>query len=148
MFGLFAADRAEHIRRVILPAFVEGKVVVSDRFATATFAYQACAMDNPISETLFREYYKDLDLRPDLTVILDLDPEVSQARVASRATQALTHFDARPAQFHELLRSGYRQFARTYDLSEGSAVKIVSAEGDTEEVHGRILEHMQGLLRT
>ena len=51
MFGLFAAARADHIRRVIRPALAAGKVVICDRFAAATYTYQGCAMENAMVDT-------------------------------------------------------------------------------------------------
>lgn len=137
MFGLFAAARAEHLRHIVIPALREGKVVVSDRFATATFAYQAYAMDNPISEEFFGEYYGELDEVPSLTIILDLDPVVAQERVATRSTQDATHFDTRPEAFHQRLREGYQRFAKEYDGS-GHSVVLIDASEPPEVVHEKI----------
>lgn len=140
MFGLFVAARAEHLRRTIEPALAQGKTVVSDRFVAATFAYQVYAQDRPVSEELFDAYFKSLSHRPALTIVLDMDPALAQVRVQSRqkSDQVLTHFDARPQDFHVRLREGYQRFAKLYD-SHDHRVALIDASSDPETVHEAIM---------
>lgn len=133
MFGLFAAARQDHIERVIRPALDAGKVVICDRFAAATYAYQACAMKNPISEEFFRRYYEQLDATPVVTIILDIEPDVGMRRIASRNGQDLNHFDERGHEFHEAVREGYRRFA------EFAPTCVIDASPSQEEVYARIV---------
>lgn len=128
MFGLFATARQDHIERVIRPALDAGKVVICDRFAAATYAYQACAMRNPISEEFFRQYYAELDATPVVTIILDIDPNVGMQRIASRNGQDLNHFDERGLEFHEAVRDGYRRFA------EFAPACVIDASNSVEKV--------------
>ncbi len=145
MFGLFAAARAEHIRRVIGPAFGENKTVICDRYVAATYAYQAYAQDGAIERELFDAYFETLDYKPDLTIILDLDPAVARERVISRVGQSYTHFDARPLEFHELLRKGYASFEERYRRLYGS-VKIIDADQSVEVLHEEIVKLIQPIL--
>jgi len=148
MFGLFAAARAEHIRRIIKPALSEGKTVISDRFVGATYAYQAYAQDNPIPEDLFEAHLLSLRCTPALTLILDVDPNVAQARVHDRqkSQQVLTHFDARPMEFHERLREGYLQFAKRYNTGIHRVI-LVDAQGSVEEIHAAMAHVLKDLLK-
>ncbi len=146
MFGLFAAARADHVRRVIKPALVEGKVVISDRFVAATWAYQRFAQDNPISDELFSEHLKQLGVFPDLTILLDMEPEESQGRVLARRTQESTHFDEREIAFHARLREGYDSFARVYGAMDEYRVAMIDAGQSVEQVHREILETIDDLL--
>lgn len=145
MFGLFAAARAEHIRRVIKPAFRERKTVVCDRYVAATFAYQACAQDGAIDHSFFAAYFRTLEYKPDLTIILDLDPVVAQERAKGRSTQAYTHFDARPLEFHSQLRRGYLLFEKLYDSTAHSVV-TVDASKSPEDINNMIVQHVRRIL--
>jgi dTMP kinase len=140
MFGLFAAARQDHIERVIRPALDAGKAVICDRFAAATYAYQACAMKNPISEEFFKRYYEELDATPVVTIILDIDPSIGARRIASRNGQDLNHFDERGPEFHEAVRDGYRRFA------EFAPACVINAEPSPEEVYARIVECLEKYL--
>jgi dTMP kinase len=137
MFGLFAAARADHVRRVIQPALERKETVVCDRYVAATFAYQVRAMQPPMSEWLFWEYFKTIP-KPDLTIILDMDPRVSQERLRSRSGQAATHFDTRPLDFHDRLRAAYRHWRDLFPLQ----TVIVDANQSIEKVHGAIMAHI------
>ncbi|KND50149.1 MAG: dTMP kinase [Parcubacteria bacterium C7867-008] len=138
MFGLFVADRAHHLSTVVLPALNAGKVVISDRFVAATFAYQAYAMDGKISTELFDQYYNELLARPDLTILFDLSVEESQCRVAARRGE-INHFDLQTSDFHRKLFEGYRKFATDYHTQDNQ-VALVDAAGDVETVHERIMD--------
>jgi dTMP kinase len=145
MFGLFAASRADHVRRVIRPALEAGKVVITDRFAAASWAYQMYAQENPIPGKLFDAHLESLGIFPDLTIILDMEPDESQARVNARKGES-THFDTRSLSFHQKLRFGYEQFARTYGY-DVYRVALVDASRSIEEVHTDILQLIHKLLR-
>lgn len=145
MFGLFIAARAEHFRHTIIPAFEAGKTVVTDRFVGATYAYQACAQEDPIDKDLFDAYFSSLDYRPDLTIILDMDPEVAAARASGRTTQAYTHFDARSLDFHQRLRKGYEEFAERYNEANEHIV-LINAEKGVEAVHAGIVALIRAVL--
>lgn len=134
MFGLFATARQDHIEHIIRPALDANKVVISDRFAAATYAYQVSAMKNPISEDFFRQYYAELDVTPVVTIILDIDPREGLSRVATRNGQDLNHFDEQSLEFHEAVRDGYRRFA------ELAPACVVDAAPSQEEVFASIVD--------
>jgi dTMP kinase len=112
LFGLFWAARADHLKNTIKPALEAGKIVISDRFDSSTFAYQLVAQGNRDLEPLFwqmREFYLG-DLKPDLYVYFDIDPVVGLARKNQQGGDELNHFEARKIDFHNAIRAGYKEF--------------------------------------
>src|SRR5258706_5822952 len=107
---LFMAARQQHVATVIRPALSRGAVVLSDRYADATMAYQGHGLGIDL------ETIRDLNtlatggLTPDLTLLLDLDPGVGMARIRDRSLDAFEKMDLG---FHRRVRDGYLEIART-----------------------------------
>lgn len=102
---LMFAARAQHLDTKIKPALSQGRCVVSDRFTDATYAYQGYARGVNLDwigqlETLVQE-----DLRPDLTILLDVSIDVAMQRVSSRGE--MDRFEQEKAEFFEKVRKGY-----------------------------------------
>ncbi len=103
---LFLADRANHVRTIILPALDRGQVVLCDRFADSTFVYQAIVRG--LDENFVREAneFATGHLVPEQTFLLDLDPEIGLARLQSK-----DRMDKEPVEFHRRVRDGFVQLA-------------------------------------
>jgi dTMP kinase len=113
---LFYAARADHLQRTIAPHLAAGGWVVCDRFFDSTRVYQGSAggLEPEVLETLDQLVVKDY--RPDLTVVLDLDPRDGLARVTRRrqptpAPDIADRFEGRDLDFHRRLRAGYLALA-------------------------------------
>lgn len=109
---LFAAARADHVSQTIEPALARGFWVLCDRFTDSTRVYQG-VLGN-VDSRLIRKLERITigDLKPDLTIILDLPPEVGLARAAERSgAQAPDRFEAESIEFHRKLREAYRDIA-------------------------------------
>ena len=104
LLTVFAA-RAQHLNSVIRPALSEGRWVLSDRFTDATYAYQGAGrcLDLDLIERL--EMIVQDDLRPDMTILLDIDVVVGLERARNRA--ALDRFEQEELNFFERVRQGY-----------------------------------------
>ena len=113
LFALFWAARADHMKNTILPALEVGKTVITDRFDSSSFAYQIVAHGARDLEKLFwqtREVYLG-DLKPDLYVYFDIDPLIGLARKNNQGRgEELNHFENRKIDFHNALRSGFKEF--------------------------------------
>jgi dTMP kinase len=100
---MYAADRAEHVDSVIVPALERGAVVVTDRYVDSSIAYQGRGRNQPIGEIAGLNRWATSGLRPDLTVLLDLPPASGLGRRAPSADR----LEAEPAEFHERVRAGF-----------------------------------------
>lgn len=78
---LFMADRAEHLHSTVKPALQEGKMVISDRSADSTYAYQSLRVEAPLPFEWFDACYEPWDIEPDLTLWIDVEPETAIERV-------------------------------------------------------------------
>jgi dTMP kinase len=102
---LMFAARREHVVKVIEPALSKGVTVVTDRFADASFAYQSSARGMPWGRMASLESWVLNGLKPDLTFLFDLPPDVAAKRTASRGPE--DKFEKEPEAFHQAVREGY-----------------------------------------
>lgn len=125
---LLAADRAQHVARVIRPALAAGKVVISDRYVDSSLAYQAAALGLPEADVRAVNEVATGGLRPHLTILLDLDP----VRAYARAGEAPDRIEGRGLEFQRRVRAAYRELARR----EPQRWAVLDVDGRTvEEVH-------------
>ena len=104
---LMFAARAEHIEQVISPALLAGKVVISDRFSDASFAYQGSGRGMDWEKLKQLEAWVHRDLQPDLTLFFDVPVDVARRRLASNATP--DRFEQEHGDFFERVRAGYHR---------------------------------------
>lgn len=139
-FLLFEADRAQHVKYIIRPALEMGKVVISDRYEAATFAYQCGAR-----EVCAADEFKQLNafatggLSPDFHVYIDIDPEVGLARKAKEGV--LTRFEKEDLEFHKKVRAGYLEFFEKH-IDENRWQKFDGIL-PIEELHQQILQTLK-----
>ena len=117
---LMFAARADHVRRLILPALTRGAWVVCDRFTDATVAYQGGGKG--VSADLIRRLAQSVHpgLTPDQTLVFDCTYEVSRSRLGASG-RTLDRFEAEERSFFERVREAYRDLAR----SEPGRVRII-----------------------
>jgi dTMP kinase len=132
---LFAAARDDHVRSVILPALSQGTWVLCDRFSDSTRVYQG-RVGHVAPEVLnAMERVTIGDLKPDLTIILDVPVEIGMQRAAARrGTGAPDRFEAEDVRFHQQLREAYRQIA----ASEPERCVLIDATADPATVAANI----------
>lgn len=106
---LYAADRAQHVHEVLRPALEAGKVVVTDRFVDSSLAYQGAGRTIPLEEIRAISRWATDELWPDLTVLLDLPPEIGLARARGRSTA--DRLEAESLEFHRRVRETFRELA-------------------------------------
>ena len=128
---LFSAARVDHLDKTILPALTRGAWVVSDRFANSTRAYQGAAGNLP------REFIASLERlavganKPDLTLILDLEPEVGLKRAAARRrTGPADRFESEGLHFHQTLRRAFLDIA----AAEPLRCVVIAADRSADDV--------------
>ena len=136
---VFAADRAQHVRRVLRPALKAGKVVISDRYADATVAYQGAGRGfSPELISQIVQLATD-GLKPDLTLLFDLSIDESINRTSRRTSgrsSGRDRLDIEKADFHARVRDAYLQIAR----AEPERVKLIDTSGPVEYTQDRLKE--------
>ncbi len=135
---VFAADRAQHVRRVLRPALESGQIVFSDRYADATTAYQGAGRG--FAPELIAEIIElaTEGLKPDLTLLFDLsvDDSITRTRRRVNAQHQGDRLDGETAEFHARVRDAYLRIAR----AEPERVKIVETNQPVELTHERVKE--------
>jgi len=140
---LYAADRAQHVRRVVLPALESGRLVLSDRFFDATTAFQGYGRQ--FDQALI-QHLNDLatgGLKPDLTLLFDLDVPTALERVSARSRDAHPdRIDQEPIEFHERVRKGYLEVSSL----EPERIRIIPANGSQDSIHKQVIDIVSPLL--
>lgn len=134
---LFSAIRREHLVKKVWPALEEGKTVVCDRFLDSTIAYQGYGHGyNPESIQAIQTVYRLVggDFHPDLTILLDISPEIGLTRSTRRAGNTDLRFEHLDIQFHQRLREGYLQLAQ----QNKERYAVISAENDINAIQSEI----------
>ena len=132
---LFAAARDDHVRTVIQPALNRGIWVLCDRFADSTRAYQGSLGSVPTALINAMQRVTIGDLKPDLTIILDLPVEIGLARAAARRGSGTPdRFEGEQLAFHQGLREAYRKIA----ADDPSRCVLIDANSDPDTVAGRV----------
>lgn len=144
---LYFADRHIHLTQKVWPAMEKGAIVLSDRFADSTVAYQYYGYDKRVSKDLLAQLYNISvgDFKPDLTIILDIDPKVGLARSYKKAETMDVkelRFEGREMAFHNNLRQGFLDIAK----SEPERCIVLNADKTIEELHADIVRVVEGKL--
>ncbi len=136
---LYAADRAQHVRTLIRPQLAAGRIVISDRYSDATVAYQGAGRGFPVN--LINEVVQlaTEGLKPDLTLVFDLDVEEGRLRQTRRTTNGANksdRLDMETDAFHTRVREAYQEIARR----EPERVRVIDASGSIAETHSRAMQ--------
>jgi dTMP kinase len=140
---LFAAARADHIDRTIRPALERGAVVLSDRFVDSSRVYQGVTggLERSFMETLERATVEDM--MPDLTLILDIDPEEGMRRAgARRGTSEADRFEKEGLSLHRRRRKAFLEIAK----SEPKRCKVIDASRPAEKIAAEIASAAEAVI--
>lgn len=135
---LFLADRAEHVEKVIKPALAAGQIVLCDRFNDSTLAYQAGARGLSYETVRTLCTVASDGLEPDLTLYLDIDPEVALKRIASNRDR----MEQEKMDFHHRIREAFQEIAR----EEPQRFQMLNATQSPEEVFKSAMEMIDASL--
>ena len=135
---LFAADRAQHVNFLVKPALEEGKIVVSDRYSDATFAYQGAGRGFPEATVNQIIELATSGLKPDLTLFFDLPIERALSRTNNRndTGERKNRMDKETAGFYERVREAYLKISE----DEPERFRVINASGSTDEVKSLVLK--------
>ena len=134
---LYAADKAEHLRRVVRPALERGAVVITDRYVDSSLAYQGAGRALEIAELERMLRWATGDLRPHLTVLLDLEPSHGLTRFEER-----DRIEGEPLEFHTRVRQEFLELAGR----DPEHYLVLDAHGELETIASAVRDRVVGLL--
>jgi len=134
---LYAADKAEHIETLVLPALARGEVVVTDRYVDSALAYQGAGRDLDVGEVAEVMRWATGHLRPHLTVVLDLAPSAGLDRFEGR-----DRIEGESLEFHERVRSAFVRMA----ADDPDHYLVLDARSPIEEIAAAIRARLEPLL--
>jgi len=129
---LYNASRSQHIREIIVPAISSGAIVITDRFTDSTIAYQGFGRGIDLSLINSIDLIATERLRPDITILLDLDAEVGLKR--NKGINKTDRLELEDLEFHQRVRNGYHNLAE----KEPERIKLIDASAGIQEIHSRI----------
>ena len=137
-FLCFAASRREHLKKIILPALSENKIVISDRFLDSSIVYQG--MVGGIHEEIILKVHDNFCYKkyPDLTLLLDVNSKIGLAR-KNKNTLVENRFENFKDEFHELVQKKFLELARKYD----NRYRIINADNDKDFIFNEIIDQIK-----
>lgn len=140
---LYAADKAEHVETVVLPALARGEVVITDRYVDSTLAYQGAGrglgkLDQPWDAEVEQvARWATGDLRPHLTVLLDLEPQQGLGRFEDR-----DRIEGEGLEFHQRVRQAFLELA----AADPEHYLVLDARAEVEEIAGQVWQRLEPLV--
>ena len=135
---LFLADRAQHIETIVKPAINAGKIVLCDRHTDSTVAYQGYGRELDINQINYLNNIATGGLKPNLTVVFDVDIETSMKRVGDEKDRMESGGNV----FFNKVRNGYLEIAK----QEPERVKVIDSSRSIEEVFASLIEIIKPLI--
>lgn len=136
---LFLADRAQHVDCIIKPALKKGMIVLCDRHTDSTVAYQGYGRGLDLEEIKSLNKLATGGLKPDLTIVFDVDVETSQSRVGAEKDR----MESAGREFFERVRQGFLEIAK----SEPKRVKVIDSTQTIEEIHKQVVNEYKRITR-
>jgi dTMP kinase len=141
---VFAADRAHHVRTLLLPALKTNQIVLSDRYSDATVAYQGAGrgFDSELIQSIVQ--LATGGLVPDLTLLFDLSVAESAVRTRRRvASKNTDRLDSEDADFHKRVRNAYLEIAK----AEPDRFRVIDARGSAQETQKAVMKIVMPFLQ-
>ena len=137
---LFMAARNDHVEKVIKPAIEENKIVICDRFMDSTIVYQG--MRSPQAKKLSLILFDLIGINPDITFLIDMDPEIALDRALNRATDE-DRFENYGINFQRQLRQNFLDIANKHS----ERIKIIDGNRTPQQVAAQIIESVGPLVK-
>jgi len=137
---LMFAARAEHLHERILPALASGSSVLCDRFTDATYAYQGYGRGIDVDRIATLEQWVQGELRPDLTLLMDLPVEIGLDRAGKRSSP--DRIESQALEFFERVREGYLKLA----AAAPRRYRIVDAAQSLQQVSDQVVSFVDDFL--
>ena len=137
---LFMAARNDHVEKIIKPAIEENKIVICDRFMDSTIVYQG--MRSPQAKNLSLMLFELIGINPDITFLIDMDPEIALNRALNRANDE-DRFENYGISFQRQLRQNFLDVANKHS----DRIKIIDGNRSPQQVAAQIIESVETLVK-
>ena len=137
---LFMAARNDHVEKVIKPAIEDNKIVICDRFMDSTIVYQG--MRSPQAKKLSLTLFELIGINPDITFLIDMDPEIALDRALNRANEE-DRFENYGISFQRQLRQNFLDVANKHS----DRIKIIDGNRSPQQVASQIIESVDTLVK-
>ena len=137
---LFMAARNDHVEKVIKPAIEDNKIVICDRFMDSTIVYQG--MRSPRAKKLSLLLFDLIGISPDITFLIDMDPEIALDRALNRATDE-DRFENYGINFQRQLRQNFLDIAKTHR----DRIKVIDGNRSPQQVAAQIIKSVETLVK-
>ena len=137
---LFMAARNDHVEKIIKPAIEDNKIVICDRFMDSTIVYQG--MRSPQAKKLSLTLFELIGINPDITFLIDMDPEIALDRALNRANDE-DRFENYGISFQRQLRQNFLDLANKYS----DRIKIIDGNRSLQQVASQIIENVETLVK-
>lgn len=127
---LYAAARRQHLVDTVLPALNEGKLVLCDRFVDSSVVYQGVARDIGVEPVIKLNEFATENLKPDLTLYYDVEPEISLKRISNNRQNQVDRLDKESMDFYHKVRQAYLSLAE----SNKERIKVIDASQNLDKV--------------
>ena len=135
---LFMAARNDHVEKIIKPAIEDNKIVICDRFMDSTIVYQG--MRSPQAKNLSIMLFELIGINPDITFLIDMDPEIALDRALNRATNE-DRFENYGINFQRQLRQNFLDMANNHS----DRIKIIDGNRSPQQVAAQIIHNIDTL---
>ena len=139
---LYAASRAQHVEELIMPALAAGKIVICDRYTDSTIAYQGYGRHQDLDFLHQLNEMAAQGLQPDLTILLDLPPEIGMERIHDQRCGAADRLEQQSLVFHRQVREGFLSLAARYP----HRIKVIPADQTADGVFDQMQRLVDELL--
>ncbi|EDS76352.1 thymidylate kinase [Clostridium botulinum C str. Eklund] len=139
---LYVASRRQHLAERVIPALKSGKVVICDRFVDSSLAYQGYARGIGIDEVMEINEFAIDGYMPDLTLYLDIEPEIGLNRISKNSEREVNRLDLEKLDFHKKVREGYFKLLERYP----NRIKQINANQSVDKVFTEVKNFLKSVL--
>ncbi|KEH98315.1 dTMP kinase [Clostridium massiliodielmoense] len=139
---LYVASRRQHLAERVIPALESGKVVICDRFVDSSLAYQGYARGIGIDEVMEINEFAIDGYMPDLTLYLDIEPEIGLNRISKNSEREVNRLDLEKLDFHKKVREGYFKLLERYP----NRIKQINANQSVDKVFTEVKNFLKSVL--
>ncbi|WP_243525396.1 dTMP kinase [Bacillus pseudomycoides] len=139
---LYAAARRQHLVEKVMPALEKNYLVLCDRFIDSSLAYQGYARGLGIDKVFEINRFATEDCMPNLTIYLDIEPEVGLARIEKDANREVNRLDMESMKFHKRVREGYLQLVDRF----ADRIVVVNADQSMEKIMEEVIQLIEDKL--